>query len=115
MDYNEYAAIEIMGWRKEDGGFVWYTPDGDAKIDDWLMTDDSWHPDTDRNQLWLVIEKIGEKPDRIIQRAGQALRESRKVSPGRRSMQRLALFKACMTDPKLALKAICEAHKAGRT
>lgn len=111
MDNNEYSAREIMGWVVAP-----HLPDRYRIVDDMMppypyIPISTWHPDEDRNQLAMVIERVQGSHGRVVQRAGQLLRTSRKVSPGRRFMQRLALYKCAMTDPAKALDAIVTAHR----
>ena len=87
-ELREYAALHICAFRVEQQeGHPCYVTDND------LIECDDWHPDTNRDQLHLIAMKID-----------TALIDA--IDSGEYEFWNL-----CMTDPLLALQAICEAHK----
>jgi hypothetical protein len=97
MDYCEYAALEILGWHTRTvcgDGYDDYPVDlyTDGSEDDPGVPDYKWHPDTDRNQLLLVLEKF--------MLSGAEFEDTRDW------------WYDCMKDPAFALACVCERHKS---
>jgi hypothetical protein len=115
MDYCEYAAVEILGGALRGYGeysanaYKWPNDSGERGVG-WEFVA-SWRPDTNRNQLWLVLEKLDQD---LITDAANALYPT---LPGNYLwLARLgslgAFFHVCMEHPALALKALCDSHKS---
>lgn len=106
MNYCEYSALVIMGWKKESlpdpfsGGLMWdyVAPDYSREF-----AVDTWHPDINRDQLWLVIQAY-RKWMNTIPCSVSTIPPPANLGEG--------FYHMAMTDPALALKAIVEAHIA---
>jgi hypothetical protein len=98
VNYNKYAAVEILGGSLRGYGefsaqaYKWPNDSGERGLG-WEFVS-SWKPDTDRNQLWLVLEKF--------MLSDSEFEDTRDW------------WYDCMKDPALALKAICESHRQGQ-
>ena len=99
QELREYAATKIMGWELRGG--LWYEPDGSDFEREFRCDQDDWHPDTDRDQLWLVLEKC-DVPTSLIYRMNGHEGQGESGS----------WWYRCMKDPARALKVICESHAA---
>ena len=88
MNYNNYAAITICGLASADG----------------------FQPDTDRNQLWLVLEKWLEisKYDCVLSASKTVLSTGNDNGD---DFARIEFWRCCVESPALALEAICKAHQ----
>jgi len=105
----EYSAIEILGWKLEslpepfgdDGDLMWdyVSPDYSREC-----SVQSWRPDQDRDQLWLVLDKLVQ--DGATDAANWLWQRSDFTSWGAQNG-----FYNCMAHPARALIAICGAHK----
>ena len=107
-----YSAEEILGWDTMMSGYGSYRDDGyyDA-LDEHIHIDDrrDWKPDEDRNQLWLVMQRVPE-----IDEVLECLTSEGSIvgSFGTYSEDDMRHFyKFAWEHPEEALKAICEAHK----
>ena len=117
-ELREYAATRILGLLRQMDvgrfeGVLQSIEVYRAENDTQRVID--WHPDTDRNQLWLVLEKFREWFDLLpSEPLGQLGGRSRVLTAfeqvlGERSFY--LLHERCMSNPALALEAICKAHR----
>lgn len=132
MNYNEYAATKIMRWKRKPWNFTPHskTPKDQREYhyvvkrprnklydygDAYLSHDPRegkdalhalWEPDTDRNQLATVLDAV---PVSLLEWLDD-LGVDEDLGDG--VISNYSFWVACMKSPALALKAICEAHKA---
>lgn len=53
MDIRDVLAIEIMNWTTDEESGKWVTDNG-------LINKSSWHPNTDIDDAWILLEQFEE-------------------------------------------------------
>ena len=117
-EQREYSATKILGWELKANTtscLPYYGgPHGRTPVL-------GWHPDTDRNQLWLVLKEFlawrsafqphaVSKPHPVIERIADTVGPIVGVIHGSHTTKQ-HLYQAAMESPALALKAIVKAHQ----
>ena len=113
MKDNDYSATKIMGWIRRGRDYLISEEPLDfapcAYEDVPYSNDNEWSPGTNRDHLFLILEKVDGEPWFDALETGGIDRQV-----DRESTENFAFWPTCIYDPALALEAICGAHREAR-